>query len=251
MLEELQRPLPPALANNDALFLDVDGTLVAFADHPDKVMPADYLPHLLSVLALHLNGALALVSGRSITQLDALFAPLRLPAAGLHGAQLRRRGADETPHSATADWLHDLHIQAEKLAHQHPGMLLENKGQALALHWRNAPDAAAAIHAFAHAQLPRMPGVRLQPGNHVIEFINADHDKGQALLALMESVPFAGRRPVFVGDDLTDEHGFAIAEQLHGHGVLVGTRANSHARYALPDVAAVHAWLREAAPHPT
>lgn len=251
MLEEPQRPLPPALTNNDALFLDVDGTLVAFADHPDKVMPAHDLPHLLSALALQRNGALALVSGRSIAQLDALFAPLRLPAAGLHGAQLRRRPSDAAPQATTSEWLHTLHQQAEKLAHLHPGMLLENKGQALALHWRNAPDAAAAIHAFAHAQLPNLPGVRLQPGNHVIEFIAADHDKGQALLALMESSPFAGRRPVFIGDDLTDEHGFAIAEQLHGYGVLVGTRSNSQARYALADVDAVHTWLREAARHPT
>lgn len=247
MLEELQRPPPPALADNDALFLDVDGTLVAFADHPDKVIPADDLPRLLSLLSLRLQGALALVSGRSISQLDALFSPLRLPAAGLHGAQLRRSADAELPQSATASWLHELHRQAESLAHHHPGMLVENKGQALALHWRNAPDAASAIVAFAHRQLPHLPGVRVQPGNHVIEFVAADHDKGRALQALMQAPPFAGRRPVFVGDDLTDEHGFTVAAQLSGHGVLVGNRHDSHAPYALPGVTAVHAWLRAAA----
>ncbi|MCD9086174.1 trehalose-phosphatase [Stenotrophomonas sp. SY1] len=247
MLEELQRSPPPALADNDALFLDVDGTLVAFADHPDKVIPADDLPHLLALLSLRLKGALALVSGRSISQLDALFSPVRLPAAGLHGAQLRHTANADPPVSATAHWLHALHRQAENLAQRHPGMLVENKGQALALHWRNAPDAASAVIAFARAQLPHLPGVRVQPGNHVIEFIAADHDKGKALLALMEAPPFAGRRPVFIGDDLTDEHGFGIAAQLGGHGVLVGARTHSLARYALADVAAVHAWLHNAA----
>ncbi len=248
MLEELQRPPPPALADNDALFLDVDGTLVAFADHPDKVIPADDLTRVLSRLSLRLKGALALVSGRSLTQLDRLFAPLRLPAAGLHGAQLRRSADAPLPPSSHAAWLHELHRQAESLAHHHPGMLVENKGQALALHWRNAPDAATAITAFARTQLPHLPGVRVQPGNHVIEFLAVDHDKGSALRELLRAAPFAGRRPVFIGDDLTDEHGFTVAGELGGHGVLVGDRADSRARYQLPDVAAVHAWLRAALP---
>ena len=249
--------LPPALDTDCALFLDVDGTLVGFAGHPEHVRIPPCLVESIATISQRLHGALALVSGRPLTQLDQLFAPLQLPAAGLHGAQLRRNGNDTAPLQQTADWLHDLRQHALQFAHAHPGVLIEHKGQALALHWRNAPDAEAQVLAFAHAQLPQLPGVRLQPGNRVVEFLPAGHDKGAAIKALMQAAPFAGRRPVFVGDDLTDEDGFAVVDQLGGHGVLVGQRDGSHARYALADVAAVHHWLREAAtagsraPHPT
>ena len=244
MSEEPRRPPPPALADNDALFLDVDGTLVAFADHPERVVLADGLPDLLARLSQRLGGALALVSGRPLVQVDRLFAPLRLPAAGLHGAQLRTTNGDVTETETIAPWLHELHRRAMHFAHAHPGVLVEAKGAALALHWRKAPAAAAAVAAFAHAQLPLLPGVRLQPGNHVVELVAAGHDKGTAVAALMREAPFAGRRPCFIGDDLTDEDGFTAATRLGGYGVLVGTRAGSHARHALPDVAAVHGWLR-------
>ena len=248
MLDDLQRPPPPALAADDALFLDVDGTLLAFADHPDKVAPDPSLLTLLASVQQRLDGALALLSGRPVSQLQAMFAPLRLPMAGLHGAQLlatpNAQFADSD--SDTAVWLHALHQRAMQLAHAHPGVLIENKGQALALHWRNAPQAGQAVIAFAEAQLPQLSGVRLQPGNHVIEFVGSGHDKGSALQTLMQQAPFKGRRPLFVGDDLTDEHGFAAARQLGGIGVLVGQREDSQANFALPDINAVHAWLRAA-----
>lgn len=243
MLEKLQRPPPPALADSDALFLDVDGTLVAFADHPDKVTPDASLLNLLDGLHQRLGGAVALLSGRPLAQLQQMFAPLQLPMAGLHGAQLRRSADIPIPTADTAQWLHELHGRALQLAHAHPGMLVEHKGQALALHWRNAPAAADAITTFAHAQLPHLPGIRLQPGNHVIEFITDAHDKGSALVDLMAQPPFKGRRPLFVGDDLTDEHGFSAAARLGGAGILVGMREHSQARFALADIAAVHDWL--------
>lgn len=246
MLDDLQRPPPPALADDDALFLDVDGTLLAFADHPDKVAPDPSLLTLLASVQQCLGGALALLSGRPVSQLQAMFAPLRLPMAGLHGAQLLT-SADASPAQAdTAQWLHALHQRAMQLAHAHPGVMIENKGQALALHWRNAPDAGAAVITFANAQLPQLHDVRLQPGNHVIEFVGSGHDKGRALQQLMQNPPFQGRRPVFIGDDLTDEHGFHAAQQLGGIGVLVGQRNESVAVAALPDITAVHAWLRAA-----
>ena len=93
----------------------------------------------------------------------------------------------------------------------------------------------------------RLPGVRLQPGNHVVELVSANHDKGAAVTALMSAAPFAGRYPVFVGDDLTDEYGFAAATRLGGYGILVGDRSPTQARHALPDVAAMHDWLRAGA----
>lgn len=251
MLEELQRPPPPALADNDALFLDVDGTLVAFADHPDKVTPDAALLDLLGGLYQRLGGAVALLSGRPLAQLQQMFAPLQLAMAGLHGAQLRRSPDDPIPTADTAQWLHELHGRALQLAHAHPGMLVEHKEQALALHWRNAPAAADVITAFAHAQLPQLPGVRLQPGNHVIEFVTDANDKGSALSCLMAQAPFRGRRPLFIGDDLTDEHGFSAATRLGGAGILVGAREHSHAQFALADIDAVHAWLRAALAPPT
>lgn len=235
---------PPALDPACALFLDVDGTLVGFAAQPEDVRLSPQVRDWIARIGQRLDGALALVSGRPLAQLDQLFAPLRLPAAGLHGTQLRR-SADETPQAAeTARWLHELHLQAMRFAHAHPGVRVEAKGQALALHWRNAPAAAQAVIAFAHAQLPLLPGVRLQPGNHVVELVSASHDKGTAVTALMGTAPFAGRVPVFVGDDLTDEDGFAAAARLGGYGILVGARAGSQARHALPDIAAMHDWLR-------
>lgn len=248
MFEELQRPPPPALADTDALFLDVDGTLLAFADHPDKVAPDPSLLTLLASVQQRLGGALALLSGRPLRQLQTLFAPLRLPMAGLHGAQLLSSVDAEPAQADTASWLHGLHQRAMQLAHAHPGVLIENKGQALALHWRQAPAAGAAVIAFANAALPQLPGVRLQPGNHVIEFVGSGHDKGRALLELMQHPPFSARRPIFIGDDLTDEHGFVAAQQHGGLGVLVGHRSDSSALSTLPDIPAVHAWLRAAIP---
>ncbi len=239
--------LPPALDPACALFLDVDGTLVGFAGHPDNVRLQPQVRDWIARIGERLDGAVALVSGRPLAQLDRLFAPLRLPAAGLHGAQLRRAGGEQPQAAETAQWLHELHLRAMRFAHAHPGVLVEAKGQALALHWRNAPAAAQAVDAFARAQLPLLPGVRLQPGNHVVELVSAGHDKGTAVTGLMDVPPFAGRRPVFVGDDLTDEDGFAAAARLGGYGVLVGSRAGSQARHVLPDVAAVHAWLRAGA----
>ncbi len=238
---------PPALDPACALFLDVDGTLVGFAAQPEDVRLPPQVRDWIARIGERLGGAVALVSGRPLAQLDQLFAPLRLPAAGLHGAQLRRTDDDAPADADPAHWLHDLHVQAMRLAHAHPGVRVEAKGQALALHWRNAPDAAAAVEAFARAQLPRLPGVRLQPGNHVVELVTAGHDKGTAVSTLMRAPPFAGRRPVFVGDDLTDEYGFAAATRLGGYGILVGDRSPSQARHALPDVAAMHAWLRAGA----
>lgn len=246
MLDDLQRPPPPALADDDALFLDVDGTLLAFADHPDKVAPDQSLLALLASVQQRLGGALALLSGRPVSQLQTMFAPLRLPMAGLHGAQLLTSADAESAPTDTAAWLHALHQRAMRLAHAHPGVLIENKGQALALHWRKAPDAGAAIIAFANTQLAQLAGVRLQPGDHVIEFVGSSHDKGGALQQLMQYPPFQGRRPLFIGDDLTDEHAFRAAQQLGGIGVLVGQRNGSVAAAALPDITGVHTWLRAA-----
>jgi trehalose 6-phosphate phosphatase len=234
-------PPPPALPERCALFLDVDGTLLEFQDDPGAVALPEGGLDILARLAERLDGALAVVSGRPLTALDQIFAPLALPAAGMHGQQLR--GAPETPREVP-EALAELRRQATVLAHRHPGVRVEDKGGAIALHWRAAPQAAGALQALAARLAPQLEGYRIQPGDQVLELVPADVDKGRAVRTLMQHPPFAGRVPVFVGDDLTDEYGFEAANALGGWSVLVGRRANSHAMYALADVAAVYAWLQ-------
>lgn len=243
MLHKPLRLPPPALNDGDALFLDVDGTLLAFAAHPDEVKLLPHVRDTLGRLQGRLHGAVALVSGRPLHQLDQLFAPLLLPAAGVHGLEIRTSGRPSTTAPAPHSQLDGLRERSRQLAQQHAGVLVEDKGAAVALHWRRTPTSATPVTDFAHAELTRLKGYRLQAGDHVIEFLPEHSDKGSAVAVLMQFPLFNGRRPVFVGDDLTDEFGFAAATQLGGWGVLVGAREGSKARYALPDITGVHAWL--------
>jgi trehalose 6-phosphate phosphatase len=236
------RPRPPAPADDWALFLDVDGCLLDFADAPDAVTVPTTLHATLQRLSQRLHGALALVSGRALRRIDELFAPLRLPAAGLHGLERRSTVARLSPPPVPSA-LAAIHDEARQVAAAWPGTLVEDKGSALGLHWRAEPRAAAALRAFAEAALPRLPGYRLQHGDHVVELRPSSGDKGEAILALLEEAPFRGRKPVFVGDDLTDESGFAVINAHGGLSVLVGQREPSAAHYALRDPAAVRAWL--------
>lgn len=242
------RPPPPLLDDACALFLDVDGTLVGFAEHPSAVALAPDVRAAIERLSERLDCALALVSGRPLAQLDALFSPLQLPAAGLHGHQLRHadgRLHDARSDQANIDWLRAVREQAERFAANHPGVLVEDKGASLALHWRTAPEAAAEVRAFADRHVRGNCSYRLQPGDHVIEFVPVGSDKGRALRMMMQQAPFRGRLPVFIGDDLTDEYGFEAANAQHGWSVLVGERENSAAIFQLADVDAVHGWLLE------
>lgn len=236
---------PPLLDADCALFLDVDGTLIEFAERPEQVRLLPQVREDIGRISDRLHGAVALVSGRPLAQLDALFAPLRLPAAGLHGHQLRNGDLLGTAAEQAPEWLHALHRQAMEYAHARPGVLVEDKGISLALHWRSAPDLGEDVTRFARQHLRQDSGYRLQPGDHVIEFVPADADKGGAVERLMRQPPFAGRRPVYIGDDLTDEFGFAAANRLGGWSVLVGPRTATDARWRLRDPDAVHAWLRE------
>ena len=139
-----------------------------------------------------------------------------------------------------------MRADARRLAEAHPGTLVEDKGAALALHWRQAPDAAPALGRFAETVLPWLPGYRLQPGDHVVELRPSAADKGDAIEAFLGEPPFAGRRPVFAGDDLTDEHGFEVVNARDGLSILVGGRKGSAAVYGLRDPGDVRAWLGEA-----
>ncbi len=239
---ESRRPRPPAPADDWALFLDVDGCLLDFADAPDAVTVPHSLRHTLSTLARRLHGAVALVSGRSLASIDALFAPLQLPASGLHGVE-QRSSQRNLPAPLPPQALHAIREEAGQIVLAYPGALVEDKGVALGLHWRGAPQAADALRAFADVALPRLPGYCLQHGDSVVELRPASTDKGSAILSLLDEAPFRGRLPVFIGDDLTDESGFAVVNARGGLSVLVGRREPSAAHYGLADPGAVRRWL--------
>jgi trehalose 6-phosphate phosphatase len=232
-----------------ALFLDLDGTLIELAPRPgDVVVPPD-LPPLLESLHGRLGGALAVVSGRPLPDIDRLLAPLHLPAAGTHGAELRRSAADPV-HEAGApvpgklrDRINGL---AKELQTQWHGIFVEDKGSAIAVHYRLSPEAGPALHR-ALAALDLGEGWQILAGHCVYEIRAAGQSKAGAVTALCREPPFAGRRPIFVGDDRTDLDGIAAAVALGGHGVIVGPLQAPAAEWALPDVAAVHAWLRRLA----
>lgn len=238
-------PAPPLPASSTlALFLDLDGTLLEFADRPDAVVVAVDLPRLLRTLRDRLDGALALISGRALHDIDALL-DIGGPAAGLHGGEIRYAdGHRLTLHRADATRLAELYARAAAFAAAWPGVVVETKPHALALHYRTAPQAAAAVREMAAVlQDEAGEGYVLQPGNHVIELKPAGVDKGGAVAVLMRSAPFAGRTPWVLGDDLTDEHAFVGAAALGGCGIVVGPRRPTAARYALADPQAAHAWL--------
>lgn len=234
---------PPPARTDWAYFLDVDGTLIAIADRPDAVSVDETLLDLIARLYRISGGAVALISGRAIADLDQLLTPLRLPSAGQHG--LERRGADGRiwRHEAPPGVKDAIKAALAPVVARHSGLLLEEKGQTLALHYRAAPQLASYVHRVM-ARLAREAGAGLevQRGKRVAEIKPAGHDKGTAVTAFLSATPFKGRRPVFIGDDANDEHGFAEVNRMGGISIRVGG-GKSCARYRLPDVAAVRSWL--------
>jgi len=234
-------------AAHHAIFLDVDGTLVEIESHPDRVRADERMRDRLLRLSRRLEGALALVSGRTIGALDRIFAPLSLPAAGGHGAELR--AADGLVVAATSLRLPDA-VQAKlgQFAAVHEGLLLEPKPGGATLHYRRAPELENECRRLVQGLLAELgDDYRIIDGKMVLELMPLAASKGEAVQALMQRPPFAGRRPVFVGDDVTDEDGFRAVNALGGLSVRVGDLAGSDARYALADVAAVCRWLDEIA----
>ena len=226
-----------------ALLLDVDGTLLPIAETPDGVLGSAQLCGILSRLAPALGGALALISGRSIENLDRLFAPLTLAAAGLHGLE-RRDAAGRLHLLGEAEALDHLRAPLAELAEEHPGLLLEDKGRALALHYRKAPDQKARLEGRVAALLAgSQDSLRLIHGKMVLEIKPRHADKGSAVRAFMAEAPFDGRTPVFLGDDITDEDGFRAVNALGGLSIHVGLVVATEARYRLADVEQVWLWL--------
>jgi trehalose 6-phosphate phosphatase len=226
-----------------ALFLDVDGCLLEFADDPAAVHVSPGLRTLLQALHDQLAGALALVSGRGVNDLDRLFQAPPWTLAGLHGYELRYD--DGRRREIAVDPSDQAHMReaVQALAARLQGVQLEDKRHAMALHCRRAPERLPALRAAAEALAAGLPGYELQPGNLVMEFKPAGMDKGRVVEELMRRPPFAGRTPVYLGDDLTDEHAFATVNRAGGLSVRVGSREPSQARFTLPSPGAVQAWL--------
>jgi len=246
---------PPLPEGEDrwALFLDIDGTLVAIAATPQEVRVEPGLRPLLERLQAGCDGALALVSGRSLAGIDALFRPLRLPAAGLHGWERRRADGTAAATGEPTARLAPLRPRLAAFIATRPGLLIEDKQGSLALHYREAPRYAAAVRRFARELAAADPELRLIGGRKVVEFQPRGMDKGQAIAAFLAEPPFLGRRPIYAGDDATDEDGFAAVHRLDGLSIRVlgseTRRRASAARYALPSVAALHDWLATLADH--
>jgi trehalose 6-phosphate phosphatase len=233
--------------DSSAYFFDVDGTLLELRRRPEEVVADEHLRGLLTRLQLAAGGAVALVSGRSIADLDRIFDPLTLPAAGLHGADIRF--PDGARQAARGDLMDEVRPFVAAFAAAHAGIWLEDKGATLAIHFRERPELAGDVLAFlSHFQQGR--DLAVQEGKMVVELKSAAHDKGTAIKALLARTPFEGRRPIFVGDDLTDEHGFAEVQRSGGIAIRIGipdvpTQALLH----MPDPAYLRERLRELAAH--
>jgi len=236
-------PSVPPFQRRWAFFLDLDGTLVDIAETPEAVDPGAEEIALLKKLAAASQGAIALISGRSLARIDGLFSPLVLPAAGQHGAERRDAQGKRYRHRFPVQSLRPAAGGIRSFASRHQGLVFEDKGASVALHYRLAPQlAAAARKAVLDAAEPLGDAVEVQGGKMVVELKPAGCDKGSAIAAFMQEPPFAGRVPVFLGDDVTDEYGFRVVNRLGGHSIKVG-EGPSAARWRLENPAAARAWL--------
>lgn len=235
---------PPSLdVRQHALFLDFDGTLVEIADRPHAIVISDALQALLTNLHTATTNALALISGRTIADMESHLGDQFAHIAGVHGHEMKYGGEirrDDSRHSPIPFAAAEIRVLQRN--EQMPA-LIEDKGASLALHYRHAPDAEHEVRRIAQDIAARR-GLRVLEGKMVIELIAGPHTKGDALMNFMRTPPFAGRIPIMIGDDITDEHGFRAARVAGGFGILVGAPRNTEAAYRLDEPAAVHAWLQ-------
>ncbi|MFL6288251.1 MAG: trehalose-phosphatase [Actinomycetes bacterium] len=238
MWAELRAPRP-------ALFLDIDGTLLEFESHPDLVRATRGLILLLQSASEVLDGALALISGRPLADIDRVFGPWQPFAAGGHGAEVRGP-AGTRHHHVDEQMVHGLRALADAEVEGLPGVWIEDKGYGFAVHYRDHPEHEPAVVTLAAEIAAKSGGtLKVQPGVFVQELRPAAFDKGLALDELMEQGPFKGRRPVVVGDDRTDEYAFEAAHRHGGISILVGPRDDTVARYRISDPEGVRAWLAQ------
>jgi trehalose 6-phosphate phosphatase len=235
---------PASLLDGASLFLDFDGTLVDLEDRPDLVRADDALIGLMRRLGTALHGRVAIVTGRASEHILKLFGDVAFAIGGSHGVEFRwPDGRVHTPDMPVG--LPQVIEQLRAFVSEREGMILETKPFGAGLHYRMAPDMADAANAIA-AQLAEAHGLHLQPGKMMVELRGATGDKGTAIERLMREPPFTGTRPVFLGDDVTDEDGFHAVNAMGGAGVLVGAERPTAAGYRLDGVAQVREWLTRA-----
>jgi len=232
----------PTIGPDEALFLDFDGTLVDLAPRPEDVRVSDDLIVALSRLQDRLKGALAVVSGRPISQIDGFLAPLHLPAAGLHGLEHRYTVDAGIVRTEPCPEIRALKGVVRNSGLLEKGVFLEDKGATVALHYRSVPAMETAVVGLVSDAVGALPGLHVIRGKMVVEAKPYASDKGSAVRSFLEHEPFKGRRPVFIGDDVTDEDGIAAAQDAGGIGIKVG-EGETCAHHRLSDVAAVHDWL--------
>ena len=234
-------PIPRA---DWALFLDFDGTLVEIAEHPEAVHVPAQLIGLLDALVQSLDGAVAIVSGRPLEGLDVLLGGALPAVAGLHGLERRSLGGQvHRPADRRAE-LDGLRQALEAFAGEHPGAHIEDKGNAIALHYRGDPALERPARALVEHHCESLgESFRLQSGKQVLEVGPAGHDKGTVIEAFMAEPPFHGRIPVCLGDDVTDEDAFAAVNRLGGHSIRIGTDRPTAASHALASVNEAYQWL--------
>ncbi len=234
-----------------ALFLDVDGTLLEIAETPQDVQVPDSLKQLLQDLELRLHGALALISGRSLSNLDQLFSPLRLCASGTHGCERRDINGALTVPAIDATRLAAARAELHHFVNQHPGLILEDKHYGLAMHFRRAPQFGVPVQNKMRAILESLgPDFTLQAGKCVFELRPAAWNKGVSVTTFMQELPFRNRTPIYIGDDVTDEDAFAAVNAMQGMSIRVGETIDSYARHRLRGVSEVLRWLQVNPPAP-
>ena len=239
------RMMLPLLAPDAALFLDVDGTLIEFVPRPEEARVPPALLDTLAALRRALDGALALVSGRKLADIDRLFAPLTLAAGGQHGSEAR-----VAPGAAVEVFVSPERPLAAVLEHvepflaRHPRVRVERKGLSTAFHYRDAVELAAELRAVLDAAVAPFPDTLHLLDSHLCYDVRARHaNKGKVIERFLAVPPFAGRVPVYVGDDWTDEDGFTAALAGNGRAIRVGAPRPTLAREELSDPAAVRRWL--------
>jgi len=235
-------PPAPLTPENCAVFLDFDGTLVEIAERPDAVEVAPGLAELVMALSTRLEGRLAIVTGRSIAALQDLLGPVEIALAGSHGGEFRP-GADCAVEPLAEPPPAEIISTLERFAAANGGLLVEPKPYSVAVHYRHHPEALEALLTCAQG-LASAHSLALKHGKQVIELAMPGSDKGTAVARFMSLPAFAGRTPLFLGDDVTDEDAFRAVRGLGGIGVLVGAMRPTAAAARLPDVTAVHAWLK-------
>lgn len=232
---------PPLDAKNDSVLLDFDGTLVDFAPRPDAIVLRPGTRKLLGRLSEHHGGALALVSGRRIADLDGFLAPLKIAAIGVHGQETRRFGGEVAIRAPSPD-LGVARQRLQKSLSADDPLLMEDKATALVLHYRTCPEERERALRLAAAAVDGLQDLAVVEGHAIAEIRQRNVSKADAVTVVAEWPEFSGRKPIFIGDDTTDEDGFDAATAAGGFGVKVGDGQTS-ARFRLPDVAAVHEWL--------